>query len=85
MVFLYMYRLAKVLTIVTMSDPTKAARKPSTAKPSINEAANQNKKAFITNRKRPRVSTVIGKVNNTRIGLTKRFSKPITMAAMRAV
>ena len=41
--------------------------------------------AFITNRNNPRVKMVTGKVNNTKIGFTKKFSKPKTMATVNAV
>lgn len=42
-------------------------------------------KAFIIRRKSPRVTTVIGKVRNTRIGLTINLNKARTIAAMMAV
>lgn len=74
-----------VLTIVTISDPTSAGQKPVTVKPSINDAANRNKEALITKINKPTVRTVIGKVRISRIGRTKRFSRPIITAAMRAV
>lgn len=41
--------------------------------------------AFITKRNNPRVKKVTGNVNNTKTGLTKRFSSPRTMATIIAV
>lgn len=79
-----MYLLPIALTILTMSDPTTAYQKPSTEKPSINEAVNQNKEAFITTINKPNVTIVIGRVSNTNMGLTNKFNKPITIAATSA-
>ena len=41
--------------------------------------------AFITSRNKPRVKIVTGNVNNTKIGFTKKLSKPKTMATVKAV
>ena len=79
-----MYLFPIALTILTINDPITAYQKPSTEKPSINEAANQNKEAFITTINKPNVTIVIGRVSNINIGLTNRFSKPITIAATSA-
>ena len=67
------------------SEPSSPARKPSTVKPSINEAAKINKNVLITTIKSPKVSMVIGNVSNTKSGRTNTFSKPSTNAAMIAV
>ena len=40
---------------------------------------------LITNKNNPRVNIVTGSVNNTKIGFTKKFSKPNTMATVNAV
>ena len=69
----------------TKNEPSKAGMNPSTEKPWINEAANQNNAAFITNVNKPRVSSVIGKVNKIRIGLTIRLSTPKITAAIEAI
>ena len=79
-----MYLLAIELATETMSEPSSACQKVSTAKPSINVAANQNNVALITNINKPSVINVIGKVSNTSIGLTKRFSRPSITAAIKA-
>jgi hypothetical protein len=42
-------------------------------------------RALMTNRKSPNVNMVIGNVSMTRMGLTKRFNKPRTIASMSAV
>lgn len=41
--------------------------------------------AFITNRNKPSVKTVIGKVKISKIGLTVKFSNPRTIATKTAV
>lgn len=41
--------------------------------------------AFITNKNKPRVKNVIGKVNKTNIGLTKKLSKANTTATFNEV
>ena len=41
--------------------------------------------ALITNKNKPKVNTVTGKVKNTKIGFKKVFNKPITMATNKAV
>jgi hypothetical protein len=79
-----MYLLPTALTTETIRDPSNACQKLSTEKPPINEDANQNSRAFITNINRPRVSTVIGRVSINKIGLTNRFNKPKVTAAINA-
>jgi hypothetical protein len=71
--------------ILMSSEPSKAYQKLVTVKPSINEAANKNKPALITNEKRPRVMRVIGRVRRTRIGLKIALNKPSMTAAITAV
>lgn len=41
--------------------------------------------ALITNKNKPSVKIVTGKVNNTKIGFTKKFNNPKTIATVRAV
>ena len=41
--------------------------------------------ALITNINKPNVKKVTGKVNNTKIGFTKKLSKPKTIATVKAV
>ena len=68
----------------TNKEPNKAVQKLFIVKPSINDAANINNPAFITNMNKPRVSIVIGKVNTTNTGLTSRFKSPKIKAAISA-
>jgi hypothetical protein len=56
-----------------------------TANPSINLSANSIIRAFITNRNRPKVTTVIGKVNTINMGFTNTFNIAKTNATMIAV
>jgi hypothetical protein len=67
-----------------MSEPSRACQKVATEKPWMKVAANQNNEALITNINKPSVMKVIGSVSKTRIGLTKRFSSPRIIAAMKA-
>ena len=41
--------------------------------------------AFITSKNKPKVKMVTGKVNNTKMGFTKKLSNPKTMATVKAV
>ncbi len=41
--------------------------------------------AFITNKNKPNVIKVIGKVNNTKIGFTNKFKSPNTKATINEV
>ena len=40
---------------------------------------------LMTNKNNPSVKKVIGRVNNTKIGFTKKLSNPKTMATVNAV
>lgn len=64
--------LLKYVTTNHTRDPRKAYQKLSTVKPSMIEAVNQNKPAFITNVNKPKVIRLIGKAKIKRIGLTKK-------------
>lgn len=63
----------------------KAVQKLLTPKPSTNLSARRMIQALITNRNRPKVSIVAGKVNRTNKGLTKMFNNPRTAATTIAV
>ena len=63
----------------------KAHQKPSTEKPFTSLAASNIIKAFITKRKRPRVTRVIGRVIRIRMGFTIAFKIANTIATMIAV
>jgi len=56
-----------------------------TEKPSIKLLASNIIKAFITNKKRPKVKTVIGSVKMTKIGFTNKFSNDNITATIIAV
>jgi hypothetical protein len=62
-----------------------AHQKPSTRNPFTNLAASKMINALMTNKKRPNVNRVIGKVSMIRMGFTIRFSNPSTMARIRAL
>ena|SRR3989338_6154398 len=72
--------LAKERTKLKMS----AQRKPETAKPGTMASASIMSKAFITKIKRPRVSTVIGRVRIMSKGFTSALISPSTSANTRA-
>lgn len=55
-----------------------------TSNPSISLSANNINNAFITNKNRPSVNIVIGKVNITKIGFTNRLSIDNTIATIIA-
>jgi len=57
-----------------------AVNMPSTLNPSIILLAINMMIALMTNRNKPSVSTVIGKVNITKIGCTIAHNKPKTIA-----
>jgi hypothetical protein len=59
-----------------------AAKKESTLKPPTIFAHNRINKALITSRNNPKVNTVTGRVNKTRIGFTNIFSNPSTIATI---
>ena len=62
--------------IVISTDPSSAAKKPSTVKPSTNEATNQKRKALITKENSPRVRIVIGRVRINKTGRTTALRIP---------
>lgn len=59
-----------------------AVQKDSTLNPPTIFVHNKIRHAFITNRKIPRVKIVTGSVNNTKIGFTKMFNSPKTIATI---
>jgi len=59
-----------------------AVKKESTLKPPTILAHNKIKMALITNRNKPKVNTVTGSVNRTRIGFTNIFNNPKTTATI---
>ena len=63
---------------------SNAIQKPLTVKPSIKLFAIKIIHALITNRNKPKVITVIGKVKMIKIGLTIMFSNPRTIATITA-
>lgn len=64
--------------------PKKKDKVPLTSKPFNNLLTSQNKKPLITNKKRPKVNTVMGIVKTTKIGLTNVLTSASTAAAMKA-
>jgi len=60
----------------------RAVKKESTLKPPTIFAHNKIKIALITSKNNPKVKSVTGRVNRTRIGFTKIFSKPKTTATI---
>ena len=67
-----------------MSEPSRAAPKPATWKPSSTLAAAQNMSALITNRNSPTVTMVTGSVSTTSTGRSTTLNSPITKAAINA-
>ena len=63
---------------------SKATQNPLTANPSINLSARIMMQALITNRKRPKVTMVIGMVRIIKIGFKIAFSNAKTIATMIA-
>jgi hypothetical protein len=59
-----------------------AAKKESTLNPPTIFAHKRINNALITRRNKPKVNTVTGRVNKTRIGFTKIFNNPSTTATM---
>jgi hypothetical protein len=62
-----------------------AVQNESTLNPPTILSQNKMIKALITNKNRPNVTKVIGKVNTNSIGLTKTLSSPRTSATIKAV
>ena len=56
-----------------------------TENPSTNSSQSKMMTALMTNKNKPKVKKVTGKVNNTKIGFTKKFNNPKTIATFRAV
>ena len=69
----------------SMTLKINAHQNPSTLIPSNNLSANKIISALITKRKRPKVTTVIGKVSNTNIGFIIAFRQARTNAKIIAV
>jgi hypothetical protein len=63
----------------------KAHQKPATEKPLTSFSASKMIRAFITKRKSPKVTSVIGNVNNIRMGFTIALSTANTIATIIAV
>ena len=59
-----------------------AVKKESTLKPPTILAHNKIKMALITNRNKPKVNTVTGRVKRISIGFTKTFNNPKTTATI---
>lgn len=62
-----------------------AVQKELTLNPSTKWSQSNIIPVLINNKNNPKVITVMGKVNNTKIGFTKKLSKPKTIANVRAV
>ena len=62
-----------------------AVQKEFTLKPSTKWSQRRIIAAFITNMNNPSVKNVMGKVNKTKIGFTKKLSNPKTIATVNAV
>ncbi len=61
-----------------------ADQKPETAKPSTNLSANKIIQALITNKNKPKVTMVAGKVKKIKSGRTNIFNSDITTATIIA-
>lgn len=69
---------------VRTTDPIKAGKNPTILKPGVSAAAIFKEIALTTNRKKPNVRSVSGRVNKTRIGQINVFTKPTTTDATKA-
>jgi hypothetical protein len=67
-----------VATRVNTIEPIKAGKNPVTKKPGVRKPTNQSINALITNKNRPKVKRVSGKVKSTKIGLTIALTNPKT-------
>lgn len=67
-------------------EPKKAGIKPriSNPEPGVMELANHRVKALITNVNRPKVMKVTGNAKICKIGRIMAFTKPMTIAAIKA-
>ena len=63
----------------------RAVQNPETENPLIHLLANKINAALITNKNKPKVSIVAGKVKTTKIGFNIEKSNPITNATQIAV
>ena len=68
----------------TNTDASNAVPNEETENPSINCAVSKKSEALITSKNRPKVRMVTGRVNSTKIGLTKTFRIPRTKDANNA-
>lgn len=62
-----------------------AVQNPLTSKPSTKWSQSRIIAALITNKNKPNVKIVTGNVNKTKIGFTKKFNNPKTIATVKAV
>ena len=62
-----------------------AVQNPSTVKPLTKWSQSRIIAALITNKNNPNVKIVTGKVKRTKIGFTKKFNNPRTIATIKAV
>ena len=62
-----------------------AVQNEATSNPSTKWSQSKMIMALITNKNKPRVKNVTGKVSNTKIGFTKKFNNPKTTATISAV
>jgi len=62
-----------------------AIQKPSTLNPVINLSARRIISVFMTNKKSPKVTTVIGSVRTTRMGCKNAYKNPKTRATRIAI
>lgn len=72
-------------TTASIREPMRAGQKPVTVKPSMNDAANQNRSALMTKVKSPSVNNVMGSVKTIKIGRTIAFNIPNTTAVIIAI
>lgn len=73
-----------VLTIESTIAPTNAGIIPFISNPGAKNAAIEKVIAFTTIAKSPKVTRVIGRVNNLRIGLMKVLIKPTIIVATKS-
>ena len=76
-----MYQEEIAAVMLTMIEPNTADQKPATKNPSSIQATSPNIAALTTNRNRPSVINVIGRVSNNAIGLINAFTSPSIIAA----
>jgi len=71
--------------IETIKAPKNALKNPSTSNPFMNVLKNQKRNPFITSVNKPNVSSVIGNVNNIKIGLNSKPTTPHKNARISAL